>query len=73
MHENRIRLLENAGPVGLSLMLVYLKFIHKNLEHKAITEAMAFHIIPKSFIIVVTRIFNEKSEANKFQRILTLS
>ena len=54
-------------------MVVYLKFIYKNLEHKAITEAMAFHIIPKSFIIVVTRIFNEKSEANKFQRILTLS
>ena len=36
LYENKIRLLENAGPI-------------RHLEHKAIAEALAIQIQPKTF------------------------
>ena len=49
LYKNRIRLLENAGPVGLSLMVVLSESYLQHLEHKAIAEALAIQIQPKTF------------------------
>ena len=47
LYENEIRLLENAGPIGLSLMVVLSESYLQHLEHKAIAEALAIQIHPK--------------------------
>ena len=44
-----MRLLENAGPVGLSLMLVLSESKLQHLDHKAMIEALTMQIQPKTF------------------------
>ena len=47
LYENKIRLLENVGPIGLSLMVVLSKNYLQHLERKAIAEALTVHIKPE--------------------------
>ena len=49
LYENKIRLLENAGPFGLSLMVVLSESFLQDLERKAIAEALTIFIRPKTF------------------------
>ena len=49
LYENKIRLLENAGLIGLSLMVVLSEGYLQHLEHKAIAEALNIKILPKTF------------------------
>ena len=49
LYESKIRLLENAGPIGLSLMVVLSESYLQHLEHKAIVEALNIQIQPKTF------------------------
>ena len=73
LYENKIRLLENAGPIGLSLMVVLSESYLQHLEHKAITEALAIQIQPKTFKRYVDDSharFTSKHHANTFQEIL---
>ena len=49
LYENKIRLLENAGPIGLSLMVVLSESYLQHLEHKAMAEALIIQIQPKTF------------------------
>ena len=49
LYENKIRLLEKAGPIGLSLMVVLSESYLKHLEHKTIAEALNIQIQPKMF------------------------
>ena len=44
-----MRLLENTGPVGLSLMLVLSESKLQHLDHKAMIEALTMQIQPKTF------------------------
>ena len=41
-HEDRIRLLENADPFGISLIVMLSKSYLQHLEQKAISDAIAF-------------------------------
>ena len=73
LYENKIRLLENAGPIGLSLMVVLSESYLQHLEHKAIAEALAIQIQPKTFKRHVDDSharFTSKHHANTFQEIL---
>ena len=49
LYENKMRLLENAGPIGLSLMVVLSESYLQHLENKAMTEALTIQIQPKTF------------------------
>ena len=49
LYEKKIRLLENAGPIGLSLMVVLSETYLKYLERKAKDEALTIHLQPKTF------------------------
>ena len=45
LYENKMRLLENAGPIGLSLMVVVLSESYlQHLEHKEMVEALTMQI-----------------------------
>ena len=44
LYENRIRLLENTGPIGLSLMVVLSKTYLQHLEDKAMAEALTIQV-----------------------------
>ena len=73
LYENKIRLLENAGPIGLSLMVVLSESYLQHLEHKAIAEALNIQIQPKTFKRYVDDSharFTSKHHANIFQEIL---
>ena len=73
LFENKIRLLENAGPIGLALMVVLLKSYLQYLERKAIAEALTINIHPKTFKRYVDgshACFPSKHEGNIFQEIL---
>lgn len=49
LFENRLRLLENSGPIGLSFMVILSESYLQKLESKAILEALNFNIAPKTF------------------------
>ena len=71
--ENKIRLLENAGPIGLSLMVVLSESYLQHLEHKVIAEALAIQIQPKTFKRYVDDSharFTSKHHVNTFQAVL---
>ena len=73
LYENKIRLLENAGPIGLSLMVVLSESYLQHLEHKAMVEALTMQIQPKTFKRYVDDSharFTSKHHANIFQEIL---
>ena len=73
LYENKMRLLENAGPVGLSLMVVLSESYLQHLEHKAMVEALTMQIQPKTFKRYVDDSharFTSKHHANIFQKIL---
>ena len=48
LYENKKRLLEKAGPIGLSLMVVLSEIYLQHLEHKAMVEALSMQIQPKN-------------------------
>ena len=73
LYENKIRLLENAGLIGLSLMVVLSESYLQHLEHRAIAETLAIQIQPKTFKRYVDDSharFTSKHHANTFQEIL---
>ena len=49
LYKNKIRLLKNSGPIGVSLMVVLSESYLQHLERKAIAEALAIHIQLKTF------------------------
>ena len=72
-YENKIRLLKNAGPIGLSLVTVLSESYLKFLECKAIAEALTIHMQPETFKRYVDNShahFLSKHQANTFQDIL---
>ena len=72
-YENKIRLLENAGPIGLSLMVILSESYLQHLENKAIAEALAIQIHSKTFKRYVDDSharFTSKCHAKTFQQIL---
>ena len=73
LYENKIRILENTGPIGLSLMVVLSESYLHHMEHKAMAEALTIQIQPKTFKRYVddshTR-FTSKLHENTFQEIL---
>ena len=74
LYENKIRSLENAGPIGLSLMVVLSESYLQHLEHKAIDEALTIQIQPKTFKRCADDSharFTSKHHANTFQEILS--
>ena len=73
LYENKIRLLENASPIGLSIMVVLSESYLQHLEHKAIIEALNIQIQPKTFKQYVNdslACFTSKHQAKIFQEIL---
>ena len=71
VYENKIRLSENAGPIGLSLMVILSSYL-QHLEPKTIVEALTMHIQRKTFKQCVedSRVrFPSKHQANTFQEI----
>ena len=73
LYENKIRLLENAGPIGLSLMVVLSESSLQCVESQAIAEALTIHIQPKTFKRNVDDSHARcpsKHQANNFQEIL---
>ena len=49
LYEKKIRLLENADPIGSSLMAVLSKSYLQHVEHKAMAKAHTIQIQPKTF------------------------
>ena len=73
LYENKIRLLENAGPISLSLMVVLSECYLQYLERKVIAEALIIHMQPKTFKQYVDGSharFPSKHQTNTFQEIL---
>ena len=73
LYENKIRLLENTGPDGLSRMVVLSENYLQHLEHKTIVEALFIQIQPETFKRYVDDSharFTSKHHANTFQEIL---
>ena len=48
LYENKMKLLENAGPIGLSLMVVLCESYLQHLEYKAMVVAFTMQIQPKT-------------------------
>ena len=72
LYEDKIRLLENTGPIGLSLTVVLSESYLQHLEHKAMAEALTIQIQPKTFKRYVDDSharFTSKYHANTFQEI----
>lgn len=73
LFENKLRLLENSGPIGLSFMVILSESYLQKLESKAILEALNFNIAPKTFRRYVDDSharFHSKDNANTFLHIL---
>ena len=73
LYENNLRLFQNSGPIGLSLMVVLSECYLQKIEFKAITEALNYKIAPKTFRRFVDDSharFQNRSHANKFLGIL---
>ena len=73
LYDNNLRLFQNSGPIGLSLMVVLSECYLQKIECKAIMEALNYKIAQKKFRRFVddshTR-FQERFHANKFLEIL---
>ena len=70
---NEIRILKDAGPIGLSFMVVLSESYVQNLENKAISEALTVNITPKTFRRYVDDSharFDNKETSQKFQELL---
>ena len=70
LYENKLRLLEKAGCIGLSVMVVLSQIYLQNLEHKAMAETLIIHKQPKTFKRYVDdshACFTSKHHANTFQ------
>ena len=70
LYENKIRILENTGPIGLSLMVVLSESYLHHMEHKAMAEALTIQIQPKTFKRYVDDSharFTTKHHANVFK------
>ena len=73
LYENKLRLLENAACVGLSLMVVLSQIYLQNLEHNAMAETLIIQKQPKTFKRYLDDSharFTSKHHANTFQEIL---
>ena len=73
LYENNLRLFQNSGPVGFSLMVVLSECYLQKIKFKAITEALNYKIAPKTFRHFVDDSharFQNRSHANKFLEIL---
>ena len=73
LYENILRLFQNSGPIGLSLMVVLSECYLQKIEFKAIAEALNYKIAPKTFRRFVDDSharFQNRSRANKFLEIL---
>ena len=73
LYQNNLRLFQNSGPIGLSLMVVLSECYLQKIEFKAITEALNYKIAPKTFRRFVNDSyarFQDRSPANKFLEIL---
>ena len=69
LYENKVRLLENASPIGLSLMLILSKSCLEYLERKVIAVALTINIKLKAFKRYVDAThthFPSKHQANTF-------
>ena len=51
LYENNLRLFQNSGHIGLSLMVVLSECYLQNIEYKAIKEALNYKIVPKTFTV----------------------
>ena len=70
---NKIRILKNSGPSGLSFMVVLFESYVQNLEHKAIAEALTLKLAPKTYRRYIDDTharFTSKEQSRKFQNIL---
>ena len=73
LYENNLRLFQNSGPIGLSLMVVLSECYLQKIEFKAITEALNYKIAPNTFKRFADDShvrFQNRSHANKFLEIL---
>ena len=73
-YNNNLRLFQNSGPIGLSLMVVLSECYWQKIECKAIMEALNYKTVPKTFRRFVGDSharFQERSQASKPLEILT--
>ena len=73
LYENKIKLSENAGPIGVSLMWVLSESYLQHLGRKAIVEALTKQVQPKTFKGYVDENhnrFTSKHQANLLHEIL---
>ena len=70
---NKIKILKNSGPIGLSFMDVLSERCVQSLEHKAIAEALTVNLAPKTYSRCVDDTharFKSKEQSPEFQKIL---
>ena len=73
LYDNNLRLFQNSGPIGLSLMVLLSECYLQKIEYKAIMETLNYKVAPKTFRRFVDDSharFQEMSHANKFLEIL---
>ena len=46
---NKIRILQKLGPIGLSFVVALLESYIQNFEHKAIAEVLTLNLAPKTY------------------------
>ena len=70
---NKIIILKNSGPTGLSFLFVLSESYVQNLEQKAIAEAFTLNLSPKTYRPYVDDThapFKSQEQFRKFQKIL---
>ena len=70
---NVIWILENAGPIGLSIMVVLSEYYLQRIEHISIIQALNLNLAPKSFKRFVDDSharFNNREQSLQFLDIL---
>ena len=73
LYENNLRLFQNGGPIGLSLMVVLSECYLQKIEYKSKMEALKFKIASNRFRCFVDDSharFQEMYHADKFLEIL---
>ena len=73
LYENNLRLFQNSGPIGLSLMVVPSECHLQKIECNAIMEALNYKIASKTFRRLVDDShprFQERSHVDKLLEIL---
>ena len=72
LYGKNIRLLENAGPIGLLLMVVLCESYLQHLECKAIAEVLTIEIQPKNIKTIYRRqycfLYIKKKKQTLFQK-----